>query len=218
MLDRTDPASSPLFSEAATRHIITLGLEQAHEVHEQDQMAVEDLISNMQRSRVFYSAWGYSSITSLLTRKIPHYRAERAIIIKGGVMQGAKPNTIASASQQPSQSSLQLSGETGLSFARESRGTLNTSRTLLTTLLLLLFAQSWLCFKSARSLASSRPRLISPCRMAREELEPVRSNASLSATRPQTFIVCNRHALPCGDHSTVCFSSSTGARKLRVQR
>ncbi|CEH14589.1 UNCHARACTERIZED TRANSCRIPTIONAL REGULATORY PROTEIN [Ceraceosorus bombacis] len=114
VVDRADPASSPLFTNAAARHLTALNLEQPCEVHEQDQAAVEGLIMRMQSTRVYCSAWTYSSLVSMLSRATPHYKADRAIGIQGGASASSAARSGVETPSPPG--GMQLSGEMGMSF------------------------------------------------------------------------------------------------------
>ncbi|PWN40077.1 hypothetical protein IE81DRAFT_293922 [Ceraceosorus guamensis] len=114
VVDRADPASSPLFTNAAARHLTALNLEQPCEVHEQDQAAVEGLIMRMQSTRVYCSAWTYSSLVSMLSRATPHYKADRAIGIQGGASASSAARSGIETPSPPG--GMQLSGEMGMSF------------------------------------------------------------------------------------------------------
>ena len=110
-----------MFAETAARHVITLGLEQPQEVHEQDQAAVEGLINKMQHGRVYTVSWTYASLISLLGRTRPPYEADRAIGIQAGAGKQKGGRSAQNASSPAG--GVQLSGEMGLSFSRESHCT-----------------------------------------------------------------------------------------------
>lgn len=134
-LVRRDDAATEL-AEAVNSHLNILGLESNDEVDEQDKIAVELILSQLQRKRLWCCVWGRDALVSGLFRSVPAFDAERAIGIKGNQSQrsanpqGERINTQLNnsailtgandgkTSQIPSSNGkLELNGQMGLSFS-----------------------------------------------------------------------------------------------------
>lgn len=85
-LVRREDAATEL-AEAVNSHLNILGLESNDEVDEQDKLAVELILSQLQRKRLWCCVWGRDALVSGLFRFVPAFDAERAIGIKGNQSQ-----------------------------------------------------------------------------------------------------------------------------------
>lgn len=135
-LVRREDAATEL-AEAVNSHLNILGLESNEEVDEQDKIAVELILSQLQRKRLWCCVWGRDALVSGLFRFVPAFEAERAIGIKGNqsqrnvTAQNDQMNTHLESSAiltgsgngkapqqiQPPNGKLELNGQMGLSFS-----------------------------------------------------------------------------------------------------
>ncbi|KAK0546931.1 hypothetical protein OC846_005055 [Tilletia horrida] len=84
ILYAVDPVQVKLFASVALKHIKALNLQSRHEVYEQDQEAVEHLLTDMQASRVYLTSWTRDGIMAGMYRSEPNFPEERTIQVKGG--------------------------------------------------------------------------------------------------------------------------------------
>ncbi|PWN35663.1 uncharacterized protein FA14DRAFT_113681, partial [Meira miltonrushii] len=111
-LVRREDAATEL-AEAVNSHLNILGLESNDEVDEQDKLAVELILSQLQRKRLWCCVWGRDALVSGLFRSVPAFDAERAIGIKGN----QSANNGKSPRIQSPNGKLELNGQMGLSFS-----------------------------------------------------------------------------------------------------
>lgn len=135
-LVRREDAATEL-AEAVNSHLNILGLESNDEVDEQDKHAVELILSQLQRKRLWCCVWGRDALVSGLFRCVPAFDAERAIGIKGNqsqrsanpqnerintqldnsaILTGSANNGKTPQIQSPN-GKLELNGQMGLSFS-----------------------------------------------------------------------------------------------------
>ncbi|KAN0063174.1 hypothetical protein ACQY0O_004338 [Thecaphora frezii] len=120
LLDSVDPNQAFMFADTASAHLVALGVVTRHVVNESDQVAVEGLFANMQRSRLYLTTWCRDAITSGLNRRQPYFEDDRAIDVmsdRGGPGL-AGSNGAAEMAQRPRlrNGEVVLSGEMGLTF------------------------------------------------------------------------------------------------------
>ncbi|KAK0547683.1 hypothetical protein OC844_007119 [Tilletia horrida] len=125
ILYAVDPVQVKLFASVALKHIKSLNLQTRHEVYEQDQEAVEHLLTDMQASRVYLTSWTRDGIMSGMYRTEPNFPEERTIQVKGGQrpfdpsdqLKNTSIGTNAVQASQQSSGTKELSGQMGLTFS-----------------------------------------------------------------------------------------------------
>lgn len=152
------PASFAVMISAAFEHVEVLQLQANFEVDERDKAAVEKLLSQMQKSRVYLSAWTRDAVASGMYRQVALFHEERAVEVSGGrkvpVSEDGSGSSVVSGSGRDAQ--VELSGEMGLTFSSECSSLLGgggrgvvSDRAHVLSIVACLFAQSWLSCKSA---------------------------------------------------------------------
>ncbi|KAL9938736.1 hypothetical protein V8E36_002455 [Tilletia maclaganii] len=122
VLYAVDPVQVKLFASVALKHIKVLNLQTNHEVYEQDQEAVEHLLTDMQASRVYLTSWTRDGIMAGMYRTEPNFPEERTIQVKGGQRPMDPSDQLASTSingqvQGQQSGTKELSGQMGLTFS-----------------------------------------------------------------------------------------------------
>ncbi|UZJ55103.1 hypothetical protein CBS101457_004423 [Exobasidium rhododendri] len=83
VLELCEERGGDKFAKAATDHITALGLESNHQVDEGDQKAVEEILGNMQKRRLWCCVWTWDAIVSGLYKQKPSFKADRPLVIRG---------------------------------------------------------------------------------------------------------------------------------------